>query len=55
MDSRVDYLPVDSFGMIDTSDLENIISEKTSLVSIMFGNNEVGTIQPIAKIAKICR
>ncbi|MDC0897053.1 cysteine desulfurase family protein [Nitrosopumilus sp.] len=51
---RVDYLPVDSFGMIDTSDLQNIISEKTSLVSIMFGNNEVGTIQPIAKIAKIC-
>ena len=40
--------------MIDTSDLENIISKKTSLVSIMFGNNEVGTIQPIAKIAKIC-
>ena len=52
---HVDYLPVDSFGMIDTSDLENIISEKTSLVSVMFANNEVGTIQPIAKIAKICR
>ena len=51
---HVDYLPVDNFGMIDTLDLQNIISEKTSLVSIMFGNNEVGTIQPIAKIAKIC-
>jgi len=51
---HVDYLPVDSFGMISTSDLENIISEKTSLVSVMFGNNEVGTIQPIAEIAKIC-
>ena len=51
---HVDYLPVDKFGMIDTSDLENIISKKTSLVSVMFGNNEVGTIQPIAKIAKIC-
>ena len=51
---HVDYLPVDNLGMIDTSDLQNIISEKTSLVSIMFGNNEVGTIQPIAKIAKIC-
>jgi cysteine desulfurase len=51
---HVDYLPVNKFGMIDTSDLENIISNKTSLVSIMFGNNEVGTIQPIAKIAKIC-
>jgi cysteine desulfurase len=51
---HVDYLPVDNFGMIDTSDLENIISEKTCLVSVMFGNNEVGTIQPITKIAKIC-
>ena len=40
--------------MIDTLDLENIISKKTSLVSVMFGNNEVGTIQPIAEIAKIC-
>jgi len=51
---HVDYLPVDEFGMIMISDLENILSEKTSLVSVMFGNNEVGTIQPIAKIAKIC-
>ena len=51
---HVDYLPVDNFGMIHTVDLQNIISEKTSLVSIMFGNNEVGTIQPIAEIAKIC-
>jgi cysteine desulfurase len=51
---HVDYLPVDNFGMINTLDLQNIISEKTSLVSVMFGNNEVGTIQPIAKIAKIC-
>ena len=40
--------------MISTTDLENTISEKTSLVSVMFGNNEVGTIQPIQKIAKIC-
>ena len=51
---HVDYLPVDKFGMISISDLENIISEKTRLVSVMFGNNEVGTIQPIEKIAKIC-
>ena len=51
---KVDYLPVNKFGMINPSDLENIISEKTSLVSVMFGNNEVGTIQPIQKIAKIC-
>jgi cysteine desulfurase len=51
---QVDYLPVDKFGMIDLSNLENTISENTRLVSVMFGNNEVGTIQPIAEIAKIC-
>ena len=50
----VDYLHVDKFGMINPSDLEEIISENTSLVSVMFGNNEVGTIQPIEKIVKIC-
>ena len=44
----VDYLPVDSFGMINPLELKNHISEKTCLVSIMFGNNEVGTIQPIS-------
>jgi cysteine desulfurase len=51
---QVDYLPVDRFGMINLSNLENIISENTRLVSVMFGNNEVGTIQPIVEIAKIC-
>lgn len=50
----VDYLPVDSFGMIDILELKNCISDKTCLVSIMFGNNEVGTIQQISEIAKIC-
>ena len=54
MDFKLDYLSVDKFGMINLSDLEKIISENTSLVSVMFGNNEVGTIQPIAEIAKIC-
>ena len=51
---QVDYLSVDKFGMINVSDLQNIISKKTSLVSVMFGNNEVGTIQPIKEISKIC-
>jgi cysteine desulfurase len=50
----IDYLPVDRFGMVEFSDLKNHISERTSLVSIMFGNNEVGTIQPISEISKIC-
>jgi len=48
------YLPVNLFGMVDPSDLKNHLSEKTCLVSIMFGNNEVGTIQPISEIATIC-
>ncbi len=47
----VDYLPVNRFGMIECADLKNHISEKTSLVSIMFGNYEFGTIQPIFEIA----
>ncbi|MBT4973560.1 MAG: cysteine desulfurase, partial [Thaumarchaeota archaeon] len=51
---QVDYLPVNKFGMIDISDLDNTLSKKTSLVSVMFGNNEVGTIQPISEIAKAC-
>ena len=49
------YVTVDHLGMVDLEELQNCISEDTRLVSIMFGNNEVGTIQPISKIAKICR
>ena len=48
------YVPVNHFGMVDLEELQNCISENTRLISIMFGNNEVGTIQPISKIAKIC-
>jgi len=50
----IDYLPVDSSGLVDYLELKNHISEKTCLVSIMYGNNEVGTIQHISEIAKIC-
>ncbi len=50
----VGYLPVDHFGVVDMPTLKNSISEKTLLVSIMFGNNEVGTIQPISEIVQIC-
>ena len=48
------YLPVDKLGMVSPLELENQISEDTCIVSIMFGNNEVGTIQPISEITKIC-
>ncbi|MBT8243589.1 MAG: cysteine desulfurase, partial [Nitrosopumilus sp.] len=50
----IEYLPVNKFGMIEPTELENHISENTCLVSIMFGNNEVGTIQKISELAKIC-
>jgi len=50
----IDYLPVNEFGMVDSSVLKSHISDKTSLVSIMFGNNEVGTIQAISELSKIC-
>jgi len=49
----VTYLPVDRYCMVDLDALENSIDEKTILVSIMFANNEVGTIQPVKEIAKI--
>lgn len=50
---RVTYLPVDRQCMVDLDVLERSIDEKTILVSIMFANNEVGTIQPIKDAAKI--
>lgn len=51
---KIKYLPVDKFGMIDLSELKNSISDNTCLVSIMFGNNEVGTVQKISEISQIC-
>lgn len=50
---EVTYLPVDEFGMISLEDLKNAIREDTILISVMFANNEIGTIQPIAEIGKL--
>ena len=50
---EVTYLDVDSKGRISTRDLENAITEKTILISIMFANNEIGTIQPVKEIGEI--
>jgi len=50
---QITYLPVDKYGLVNPEDVENEISSDTCLVSIMFANNEVGTIQPIAEIGKI--
>lgn len=51
----VTYVAVDRFGSVDPADVEAAINEHTSLVSIMYANNEVGTIQPVAEIGAICR
>jgi cysteine desulfurase len=51
----VTYLDVDEEGFIKLDDLRNAITDKTILVSIMFANNEIGTIQPIKEIGEICR
>lgn len=50
---EVTYLPVDEYGMISLDDLKNAIREDTILITIMFANNEIGTIEPIAEIGKI--
>jgi cysteine desulfurase len=52
---RVTYLPVMGDGLIDLGMLKEAITDKTILVSIMYANNELGVIQPIKEIGKICR
>jgi len=52
---NVTYLNVDENGLINLEELENAINDKTILVSIMFANNEIGTIQPIKKIGIIAK
>ncbi|MHB1021321.1 MAG: IscS subfamily cysteine desulfurase [Acidobacteriaceae bacterium] len=51
---RVTYLPVKADGLIDIEDLKQAIDDKTILVSIMFANNEIGVIQPVEEIGKLC-
>ena len=50
---RVTYLPVDGDGLVNPEDLEKAITKDTILVSIMFANNEIGTLQPIAELSRI--
>jgi len=52
---EVTYLPVDKYGVVDLSRLKEAIKKDTVLVSVMFANNEIGTIQPIKEIAKITK
>jgi cysteine desulfurase len=53
--ARVTRLPVDRHGLVDPGAVEAAIEERTVLVSIMYANNEVGTLQPVGEIGRICR
>jgi len=50
---KVTYLPVNEYGLVKPEDLKKAITDKTILVSIMFANNEIGTIEPIEELVKI--
>ena len=52
---EVTYLPVSPLGIVCPDDVKNAIREDTAIVSIMYANNEIGTIQPISEIGAICR
>jgi len=52
---EVTYLPVDRYGFVKPSDVENAIRKDTILISVMHANNEIGTIEPIEEIGKIAR
>ncbi|HKL37779.1 MAG TPA: selenide, water dikinase SelD, partial [Bacteroidales bacterium] len=52
---RVTYLPVDDTGMVREEDLQEAITSRTILISIMHANNEIGTLQPIDKLARIAK
>lgn len=52
---EVTFLPVDRYGLVDLDKLEKEIKKDTILVSIMHANNEIGTIEPIEEIGKLCR
>lgn len=52
---EVTYLNVDCNGLINIDDLKNAVTDKTAIVSVMYANNEIGTIQPIEEIGEICR
>ena len=51
----ITYLPVDKYGMVDPEAVRKAITDKTVLITLMYANNEVGTIHPIAEIGKIAK
>lgn len=52
---KVISLPVDQFGMVDPDDVRKRISSKTALVTVIYGNNEIGTINPVPEIGAVCQ
>ncbi len=52
---EVSYVPVDQYGLVDATDVQRAIRPDTAIISIMFANNEVGTVQPITQIGEIAR
>jgi len=52
---EVTYVPVDQYGVVNPDDVRRAITDRTVLITIMYANNEVGTIEPIAEIAEIAR
>lgn len=52
---KVTYLPVNEYGMVRVDDIKKAITDQTILITVMFANNEVGTIQPISEIGQIAR
>lgn len=52
---KVTYVPVDEYGTIDVDFLEESLTSKTALISIMLANNEIGTIQPLKKVVKLAK
>ena len=52
---KVKYLPVDKYGIIDVDELKQSISKDTFLITIMYANNEIGTIEPVEEIGKIAK
>lgn len=52
---QVTYLPVDKYGQVSAEQVRGAITDKTILVSVMAANNEIGTLQPVAAIGKLCK
>jgi cysteine desulfurase len=55
MGFRATFLPVDRYGLVDPEAVKHALTSETVLVSVMLANNEIGTVEPVAEIARICR